>query len=183
MTTQTRPTYQALIEAAVSATEAETGWLLAAHVDGLRVMAAAGGASGSAEVGSVVDAAGARGFVLSSGQPTALMPQGSDTANSGAGGGVGIPGSVLAAPCGEEQIVGVIEVAGKARGEAFDFADIEALSGLAMIADAALTEGNDVVLDVPSPAHLGRELENLAGRDPGRYAAMANMIESLLGAG
>lgn len=183
MTAQTRPTYQALINAALDATDAASGWLLAAHATGLRVVAASGAAVGVVNVNADVGASGARGFVLSSGQPTALMPQASDTANDGAGGTIGVPGSVLAAPCGEDPIVGVIEVATKANGQAFGFDDIEAISTLAQIASAALTEDNSTVIDVTPPAQLARELEGLAGRDPERYAVMARVIDSLLGSG
>lgn len=183
MTSQVRPTYQAIIDAAVTATDASSGWLLATEPDGLRVMSISGSTAGQTALGTLVEPTGAKGFVLSSGQPTALMPQPTDTANNGAAGAAGVPASVLAAPCGDEDVVGVIEVAGKAGGLAFGFDDIDALSGLALVASAALAESGHAHVEVAPPAALARELEQLAQHDPGRYASLAQVIEALLGIG
>ena len=97
----THPAYQAIVEAALAATNASSGWLLAAAGDDDLVVKAIGGpARGAIAIGSPVASQGAKAFVLASGQPAALMPQPSDTANRHAGGAAGLPGSVLAVPCG-----------------------------------------------------------------------------------
>ena len=176
----TRPTYQALVDAAIEATHALSGWLLADEPAGLRVMATAGAAGANFAIGTLVSAEGAKAFVLASGQPTALLPQGGDTANANAGGALGTPGSVLAVPCGDEEVIGVLEVSGRADGSAFGFDDIEALAGLAHVASAALMEQDDASPDIASPAQLANEIEALARRNPARYAKLATVIEALL---
>lgn len=183
MATPVRPTLQAIVDQALRTTGASTGWLLAVADDALRVVAAAGAAAEQDLVGRTVSPTGARGYVLSSGQPAALMPQSGDSANDGAGGFVGIPTSVLAVPCGDEAALGVLELADKASALPFTFDDIDALAVLASVAGAALLEQDVVPVDVVSPAELAAELERLANRDPRRYADAARMIESLLGQG
>ena len=183
MSSAVRPTLQAIVEQSLRATGATTGWLLAVDGDSLQVVAAAGLASERDPVGRVVTPTGAQGYVLSSGQPAALMPQPSDPANDGAAGFPGVPTSVLAVPCGDDAAVGVLELAEKAGAAPFTFDDIEALAVLASVAGAALVEQEVVSVDVASPAELGVELERLAARDPRRYADVARMVESLLGQG
>jgi hypothetical protein len=111
------------------------------------------------------------------------MPPPNDPANEGAAGYPGVPTSVLAAPCGDESVLGLIELADKSAGKPFTFDDIAAISTLAAIAGAAMTEDDGTALDVVSPAELGAELERLAAESPRRYADTARMIESLLGQG
>lgn len=176
----TRPTYQAIVDVALALTEATSGWLLAEVPDGLRVVATAGAATGASTINDVVEAQGAKAFALASGQPTALLPQAGDVANADGGGAGGIPPSILAVPCGDDDIVGVLEVSGKSDGGAFTFADIEALSGLAHVASVGLVEQDDAAIAVASPVQLGNELAALAERNPGRYANVAAMIEALL---
>lgn len=176
----TRPTYQALVDAAVAMTDALSGWLLADEAAGLRIMATAGEARSNFEIGTIVAPQGAKAFVLASGQPTALLPQAGDVANANAGGASGTPGSVLAVPCGDEEVVGVLEVSGRADGGVFGFDDIEALAGLAHVAAAALVEQHDVAVEVASPTQLAAEIEALAQRNPARYAKLATVIEALL---
>lgn len=183
MASPVRPTLQAIVDQAVRATGASTGWLLAVAEDSLRVVAVAGAALGSDVLDDLINPSGARGYVLSSGQPAALMPQSGDAANSGAGGFDGVPTSVLALPCGDDTAVGVLELADKAGGLPFTFDDIEALSVLASVAGAALVEHGVVPVDVATPAQLAADLERLRNQDPRRYADAARMIESLLGQG
>lgn len=183
MASRVRPTLQAIVDQSLRITGASTGWLLAVAGDSLRVVAAAGSAAEQHAVGRLVVPSGARGYVLSSGQPAALMPPPADPANEGAGGFAGVPTSVLAVPCGDEAALGVLELAGKANALPFTFDDIEALAVLASVAGAALLEEDIVPIDVVSPAELALELERLAVRDPRRYADAARMIESLLGQG
>ena len=183
MTASVRPTYQAIVDQALAATGAETAWLLMTTPDGLVVMATAGLASQSGAIGSLITPTGAQGYVLSSGQPVALMPQPTDPANDGAAGYPGVPTSVLAAPCGEEDVLGLLELAGKSSASPFTFSDIEAVSTLAFIAGAAISEDDGTTIDVASPVQLAGELERMAVEDPGRYANTARVIESLLGQG
>jgi|GEM_PF-1876748 len=177
----TRPTYQAIVDAAVSATGASSGWLLAdQEADGLLVIATAGQAAAHQSVGDTIAAQGAKAYVLAAGQPTALLPQPGDTANANGGGAPGIPPSLLAVPCGDDDIVAVLEVSGKSGGATFGFEDINALSGLAQVAAALVLEREDAVRSVASPAQLAAELENLAHRLPARYENVARVIEALL---
>lgn len=183
MTTSVRPTYQAIVDQAVAATGASSGWLLTVVDDGLVVAATAGLARQNASLGALVVPTGAQGYVLSSGQPVALMPQPSDEANASAGGFPGVPTSVLAAPCGDETILGVLELAAKEAAQPFTFDDIEAVSALAAVAGAAISEDDGIREDIVSPAQLAGELDRLAVEDPRRYADTARVIESLLGHG
>ncbi len=183
MTASARPTYQAIVDQAIAATDASTGWLLRSTDDGLVIAAAAGLAARDGVVGQVMQATGAQGFALSSGQPVALMPPPNDPANDGAAGYPGVPTSVLAAPCGTELVLGVLELADKEAGKPFTFDDIGAASALATIAGAAMTEDEGTPVDVVSPRELAAELERLASENPRRYADTARVIESLLGQG
>jgi GAF domain-containing protein len=184
MAAYVRPTYQAVVNEALNATGASTGWLLAVAEGGLRILATSGLAAGNGvTVGSVITPTGAQGYVLSSGQPAALMPQPSDPANDGAAGYPGVPGTVLATPCGEDSVLGVLELADKEGATPFTFADIEAVAALAAVAGAAMLEGDDAQVDVATPRQLAADLERLAARSPRRYADVARMIESLLGQG
>jgi len=180
----TRQVHQALIDAAVAATGADQGWLLGAADDGLTVLATAGGRAGPAGlVATSVTTEGARGLAVSSGQPAALRPAESDTSNLGAGGLDGVPGSVLAAPCAHDDVVGVIEVV-RARGsEGFTFDDVEIVSLLADIAGPAIAEEVGGTVEVTPPARLSVELTALAAQDSQRYADIARVIEALLGQG
>jgi GAF domain-containing protein len=183
MTASVRPTYQAIVDQAMAATGASTGWLLRSTDDGLVVAATAGKATAGNLLGEGVIPTGAQGYVLSSGQPVALMPPPNDPANDGAAGFPGVPTSVLAAPCGDESVLGVLELADKSAAKPFTFDDIETASALAVIAGAAMTEDDGTALDVVSPAELAAELQRLASESPRRYADTARMIESLLGQG
>ena len=177
-----RLVHQALVDAATASTGADQGWLLGATADGLTVLAAAGGDDPAALIGSSVSAEGARGLAVSSGQPAALRPPESDSSNEGAGGAEGVPGSVLAAPCAHDDVVGVIEVV-RARGsEGFTFDDVEIVSLLADVAGAAIAEAGSAV-EVTPPARLSVELTSLAAQDSQRYADVARVIEALLGQG
>ena len=92
------------------------------------ILATAGQAAAHREVGAIVQPQGAKAYVLAAGQPTALLPQPGDMANADGGGAPGIPPSLLAVPCGDDDIVAVLEISGKAGGATFGFEDINALS-------------------------------------------------------
>jgi GAF domain-containing protein len=183
MTTSVRPTYQAIIDQALRASGASTGWLLAVVGGGLQVVATAGLAAERALLDQVITPTGAQGYVLSSGQPAALMPQPHDSANDGAAGYPGVPTSVLAVPCGEEATVGVLELAAKHDANPFTFDDIAAVASLAVVAGAALAEDAGPPPEIVSPAILANELARLATQNPQRYADTARLIEVLLGRG
>ncbi len=176
-----RPTYQAIIDQALRSTGASTGWLLVVTGPTMRVVAAGGLAAERNLIGSELTPMGAQGYVLSSAQPAALMPQPNDPANNGAGGFPGVPTSVVTVPCGDDGPVGVLELADKADAKPFTFDDIESLSALASVAGAALAEGHDTSAPIATPAELATGLERLAAVDPSRYAHTAQLIESLLG--
>jgi GAF domain-containing protein len=184
MAAYVRPTYQAVVDQALNVTGASTGWLLAVVDGGLRVLATSGLASGNgAAPGTIITPTGAQGYVLSSGQPAALMPQPSDPANDGAAGYPGVPTSVLATPCGDDSVLGVLELAEKQGASPFTFADIEAVAALATVAGAAMLEADDAHVDVATPAELAADLDRLASHNPQRYADIARVVESLLGQG
>ena len=176
-----RPTYQAVVDQALRTTGASSGWLLTLAGSTLRVVAAAGLAAERDLVGSELMPSGAQGYVLSSAQPAALMPQPNDPANDGAAGFPGVPTSVVAVPCGDEAPVGVLELAEKAGAMPFTFDDIESLATLASVAGAALSEGDDASIRVTTPAELAAGLERLAVGDPQRYVDTAQAFELLLG--
>ena len=180
MTGATRPTFDALIMAAVDATAAAQGWLLTVDDEHFVVAAAAGGDQPGSRVGRRVEIAGTAGLALNSGQAAAIQPSGADRSNEGAGGVDGTPASIMAVPCGEEEVLGVIELVGKAGGGPFSFDDVELVSLLARVGGGALaeTEGERAV---PSPTELAGELERLAATDARGYAALAHMIQAVLG--
>lgn len=179
--TGVRPTLQAIVDQALFATGAASGWLLAVGDADVEVVAVAGSA-GTEHVGRRLVPTGAQGYVLSSGQAAALMPQPDDPANAGAGGFDGVPPSVVAVPCGDDA-VGVLELAAKADGKPFTFDDIESLTALAAVAGAALDEPllTGPAPDPVSPDQLGAALQQLAATDPRRYADTARLVQALLG--
>lgn len=183
MTSVARPVLDAIVATAVDVTAASVGWLLKAddETDALVVVAAAGGESPHARVGTRVQLSGVAGLVISSEQPAAIDTPPSDTSNVGAGGLDGNPAGVLAAPCGDDEVVGVLEVARPEGSGPFTVDDVEEVTLLARIAGAALDELDEATATVPSPAELARDLEGLAAREPTRYAAVARMIEAVLG--
>lgn len=128
-----RPTYQALVDAAVDVSGAARGWLLRLDGDGLVVTAAAGGERANDRVGIRRPLEGTAGYVAISGQPAALQIRGEDEANRGAGGSDDLPNSILAAPCGADEVLGVLEVVDAASGS-FGFDEVEVVSLLADIA-------------------------------------------------
>lgn len=172
-----------IVAAAVEVTAATSGWVLMIDGDDLVVVAAAGGDTPGANVGRRIPVGGTAGLVAMSGQPVALESPPDETSNIGAGGLDGNPAGVLAAPCGEEDTVGVLEVARPAGSPPFTFDDIEEVALLARIAGAALDELDEAAAVIPSPAHLAGELGELATRNPARYTALARMIDAVLGQG
>jgi GAF domain-containing protein len=170
-----RPTLHAIVQAAVEATGADRGWLLAAEDDVFVVAAAYGHAEATVAVGVRRKRAGIAGFVFASGQPAAIQPRPDDVDNVGAGGAVSTPVSVLAVPCVAEEARGVLELV-DAVGGAFSFDDVETTSLLAEVAAAALAELLPA-WEPPAPERLTVLLASLARRDPARYAEVARFFE------
>jgi GAF domain-containing protein len=187
MTSIARPVLDAIVNAAVDVTAASVGWLLmfdeSAGEDGeqLVVVAAAGGDAAQSRVGRRVALSGVSGLVISSEQPAAIDTPPTDTSNVGAGGLDGNPAGVLAAPCGDDDVVGVLEVARVEGSGPFTVDDIEEISLLARIAGAALEELDDGSVAVPTPTELARDLERLAAAEPARYAAIARLVAAAIG--
>jgi hypothetical protein len=172
------PVLQATIDEALRTTGARTGVVVAVTSAGLAVAATAGPVGPAAAVGAPLEARGARGYVLASGQPTALAPDPSDASNAGAGGADGVPGSLLVVP-GRGGVV--VELADRPDGP-FTIDHMDAVGSLAVIADAALAGGASSDEVVP-PARLGAELAALAATSPGRYRDVARAVEALLSLG
>ncbi len=182
MTSIARPVLDAIVHTAVDVTAASVGWILMVDGDELVVVAAAGGPKASSHLGRRVDVRGVAGLVIASEQPAAIDTPPADTSNVGAGGIDGNPAGVLAAPAaGDEDVVGVLEVARPEGSDPFTMDDIEEVTLLARIAGAALEELEEATSNVPSPEELGAELTRLAASDPARYGAVARMLSSLLG--
>jgi pSer/pThr/pTyr-binding forkhead associated (FHA) protein len=173
------PLFQTIIDEAVDATQAATGWLLAAEGRHLKVLAVAAGSS--ARVGQSITIDGVRGLALAMGQTSAQQPPEGDRTNEGAGGAAGVPPSVLASPCGDEDTVGVLEMAGKEGSAAFTFEDIELLTSLATIAGAAIVELEGNTSEITPPAQVGADLAALAESDPILYRDVVRVIGSMLG--
>lgn len=181
------PVLQAVVQAAVDATGAAHGWLLARGADGLAVVAAAGSEPGRLLGATVPVDSGTAGYVVGSGQPVAMAPRpGDDRFEGGVAALLGHqPSSVLCVPCGDDDTVhGALELVDKHGGGTFTFDDVELASLLAGVAGVALGEGGrGDVGSVPAPAQLGSELADLATADPGRYATIAPVVAALLANG
>jgi len=175
------PVLQALVAAAVGATNATEGWVVTEDRGRLAVQAAVGAASAST-VGRPAEAVGGTaGFVLATGQPLALTLRPDDPrAAEGIPALLGLrPTTVVAVPCAtDDGVVGVIELIDK-QGGPFSFDDLELVTLLAGVAAVALTASGSV--SVPSPAELAGDLERLVAADPAHYAAVATTVAALLG--
>lgn len=171
-----------IVMAAVDVTAATVGWLLAVDGDDLVVVAAAGGEAPGDRVGRRVEVSGAAGLAVASGQAAALDSPPDDESNVGAGGLDGNPAGVLAAPCGHDDVIGVLEVARPEGSGPFTVDDIDEVTLLARVAGAAL-EARDDAASVATPQELAAELAALASADPRRYAAVARMLDAVLGQG
>jgi pSer/pThr/pTyr-binding forkhead associated (FHA) protein len=173
------PIFQTIVEEAVHAAEAQSGWLLAAEGRHLKVLAVGG--TGTARVGQSVTIDGVRGLALAMGQASAQQPSPGDRSNDGAGGAAGVPTSVLACPCGDDDTVGVLEIAGRTGGGQFTLEDIELVSSLAAIAGTAIVEIEDDTSELTSPAQLSVELTALAESDPKLYRDVVRIMRALAG--
>jgi GAF domain-containing protein len=176
---------QAITRAALDATAAAAGWLLASQGDKLQIVATAGVPPGALLGTKVPASEGSAGFVIASGQPLALKPsEGDARATGGVSGLLGRrPSSVLCVPCAwEDTVVGALELVDKEGAATFSFDDLEVATLLGSIAGTALKDGPSMAPPPPTPAELARGLATLAGADPTRYAGVAAMLGALLDA-
>ncbi len=178
MTEVSRPTYQAAVRAALDSTGSARGWLLGVGDEGFTVLAAFGHPGATELVGQRRVVQGAAGFVAASGQPAAMQISAKDADNAGAGGAEGVPGALLAVPCGADDVTGVLEIVDPSNGS-YSFDDVETVALLADVVGAALGEG-DQAGHVASPIVLAAGLDALASSDPVRYASISRVVEALL---
>jgi GAF domain-containing protein len=179
------PLLQAVLRAAIDATGATQGWLLATTGDELVVRAAVG-ADGQILGARVPLHSGFAGYVASSGQPLAMSPRRDDERGAeGVAALVGTrPQSVLAVPCGtDDSVHGVLELVEKVGGGPFSFDDVELATLIAGIAGAALASDAATGSEAPSPRELGDNLVHLASADPARYATLATFLAAVLNDG
>jgi GAF domain-containing protein len=178
------PVLQAVLDAAIGATAAAAGWLLAVDGDELEVVAASGTGPRSLVGERVPAGAGMAGFVVGSGQPIALALRPDDPrATSGMAQILGRrPTTTLCVPCESAAgVSGALEVIDKAGSASFTFDDVELATLLAGVAGVALGSGPTGRLQVPTPAQLAGDLDRLLEADPSRYAVVASVVAALMG--
>lgn len=166
----------AVLTAALDATGAAHGWIVAVRDGATVVVAAAGTPDADAKVGAVLAAGSPAALAIATGQPAARRLRPDDRSAIGAAGADGVPSSLLTVPCGAS---GALELAGK-HDDAFGIDDIEIASMLADVAGVALAERGDATA-VPSPEELASELRRVRAVDPARYAFVARAVAALLG--
>lgn len=184
---QARPTLDAICATTREATTASTAWMMELVDDELQIVAAS--CTDPAFAASLLGRrfppdAGTASMVLQSGQPVALQPGSASVASDTVATAVlgRQPASIVCVPCADdERILGVLQLVDRADGGPFGFDDLEMLTMLGTVAGAALVESGGGLRGVPSPETLGHELVRLADADPNRYAAMARVIETMLG--
>lgn len=183
----TDPVLHAVADAAMRVTAGSAAWVVAVNGDSLQVMAAVGAGTEQLATAVVPEETGAIGYVIASGQPSAL--RGGDGADQRLGQGVCSllarpPASLLSVPCvADGVVVGGVEIADKADGASFSFTDVELASVVASIAAAALGSGVLARQYVLSPEALGGELRRLASVDRDRYTAISGVLTALLANG
>lgn len=179
------PVFDAIVVAAVDATTAGRGWLLAATQSGEELLVVAGhGADARAALGARGPMAGWSGSVLTSGRALAVAPEASDPRFAG---DLVLtigprPASLLCFPCSYGgQARGALQLVDKVGGGPFSLDDVELVTLLAEVAGAALHEASgDAARPAPRPEELRTGLRLLAAGDPHRYAAVAGLVGQLL---
>jgi GAF domain-containing protein len=163
----------AVVRVALEATGATRGRLVASDpaAERLEVVAVQGGDAAWQATTPDPDSLAAVGYVIATGQPQILSRPDAGPA--------GAPSSALCAPCiCHDEVVGALELADKAGGAGFSFDDLELAGLLAGVA------GEAIVARRPPPAIdpglLIGDLVRLAAADPGRYATVARLVQSLL---
>jgi GAF domain-containing protein len=172
----------ALVRAAVGATDATAGWLLAREREELVVRAVLVEQPGDL-IGRRIPLAGTAGFVVSSSQPLALSNVRGDARFAPEDGDSVLHAStsVISVPCSDEdETRGALEVVDKAGGASFSYDDLELVTLLANIAGPMLALDGTTGPSAPEPHELADALTGLAVSNPVRYASLATMIGSLL---
>lgn len=174
----------AVTQAAIDATGAARGWVVAVGDNGLEVVTALGEGAAALVGKRLPEDTGTVGFVMGSGQPVALTP-GPDDPRMRAGVAALVerpPASIACVPCGTALGVhGALEIADKQGAAGFSFDDLEIVTLLAGVAGAVLADDGVAGPRVSTAAVLGRELEQLEATDPEHYARVAMVCEALLG--
>jgi GAF domain-containing protein len=167
--TSTSPVLEAVVRVALEATGATRGRLLTAGTGALDLMVVASlGGDASWQTRPPGDGDPSLvGYVVATGQPQMLTGRGDDA------------WSCLCAPCiRDDEVVGALELAGKAGGGAFSFDDIEMASLFAGVAGAAIVARHPA--SPPAPEELTGDLARLERTDPARYATVARLVYQLL---
>jgi phosphoserine phosphatase RsbU/P len=176
---------EAIARAALDATGAEASWLLSLEGERLRAVGAAGPGTGELLGSELPVGVGTAGYVVSSGQPMAIVPRGADARLAeGLGARLGrVPASILCVPCHYgDAVVGALELVDKAGGGPFSFDDVEVVTLLGGIAGAAISALGAEVTARP-PAEFAPELARLAASDPEAYAGLSAVLDALLARG
>lgn len=178
------PILDAIAGAARDATGAAQAWILRRNGDQLDVVAAAGQSAGNALAQSVPAGSGSAGYVVESGQPLALSADAGDERTSGVASDLGGDvTSLLCVPCGDEDAIhGALELVNKPGAARFSIDDVEIATLLGAIAGTALSNSG-ATKSVASPEELSQELARVAQAEPGRYAALAEVVSALLARG
>ncbi|GAC1635813.1 MAG: hypothetical protein NVS4B2_23600 [Chloroflexota bacterium] len=180
------PLFQALVQAALSATDAVSGWLVVRAADGPRIAAAAGERAGDLLEVSVPLDTEIVGLVMASGQPAsqAAHADGSLFAEDIASLLGWKPRAVLCTPCvSHYDVLGALVLVDKHTESSFSIHDLELAGILGGLAGVALAHGSAAPHTVPEPGELAAELGDLAREDPVRYASVATMMKALLSHG
>lgn len=178
------PVLHAILRSAVEATGAADGWLVAVDdaADELVVVSTVGDNARRLLGVTVNEDEGFAGFVVGTGQPLAIEPSADDprfadglTPRLGRR-----PRTLLCVPCEDDDdvVLGAIELVDKAGG-GFSYDDLELVTVLAGVAGVSLRHGGGGATLIPTPAELGRQLLDLAGADPVRYAQVAELVATL----
>lgn len=182
--TRRDPLLDALIVAAVDATQAGRGWLWAVAGEQLVVVAAHGGDAPTCVGRACAVGAGWAGDAVASKRPMALIPDADDERFSSdvVLGTRALPTSLLCFPSPYGgRVVGAVQLVDKANGSPFDVDDVELLGMLAEVAGAAIYQSAERAVAEPlSPDELGIRLRLLAAHDRARYDAIADIASELL---
>ena len=131
---------QAIARAALDATGAEASWVLSLEGERLRAVGASGPGTADLRGSELPVSEGTAGYVVSSGQPMAIVPRAADARLAdGNGNRLGlVPVSILCVPCHYgDAVVGALELVDKAGGVPFSFDDVELVTLLGSIVGAA----------------------------------------------
>ena len=178
----------AIVSAAVEATSALAGWVVAPEGAGLMVVAAHGGSPewAASLVGRHLPLDGATAaLVIQSGQPVALQPGSASLQDATSSILLGRPPvSLVCVPCtAGEHVTGALQLVDRTDGGPFDFDAVELATVLGGIAGAVMADAPAPVdVERPSPERLAADLVRLREVDPDRYAALAAIIDALAAA-